>query len=114
MSGIFGLFLHQLRPLEELVDAAVARMGLIPGNLEDGKRNLRPDMVPAIFLDRAANQARAGARYMREILPTQVDDAALRARLAEAGEGAASAYEGYIEFLEEMRPAGSGERALGA
>ncbi len=74
MSGIFGLFLHQLRPMEELVDAAVARMALIPGNLEDGERNLRPEMVPAIFLDRAANQARAGARYVRELLPAQVDD----------------------------------------
>ena len=63
MGGIFGLFLHQLRPMQELVEAAVARMRLIPGNLEDGKRNLRPEMVPGIFLDRAANQARAGARF---------------------------------------------------
>src|SRR5688500_199440 len=104
MSGIFSLFLHQLRPMNELVDAAVSRMRLIPGNLEDGKRNLRPDMVPAIFLDRAANQARAGARYVREILPAQVDDEPLRARLAEAGEAAASAYESYVAFLEAMRP----------
>ena len=94
MSGIFGLFLHQLRPMEELVDAAVARMALIPGNLEDGERNLRPELVPAIFLDRAANQARAGARYVREILPAQIDEGPLRARMAEAGEAAGSAYDG--------------------
>ena len=84
MTGIFALFLHRLRPLEELVDAAVERMRLIPANLADGRRNLRPDMVPEIFLDRAANQARAGARYVREILPSQVDDAALA---REAGGG---------------------------
>lgn len=113
MSGIFALFLHRLRPMGELVDAAVARMRLIPDNLEDGKRNLRPEMVPAIFLDRAANQARAGARYVREILPAQMGDGADRARLAEAGEAAASAYERYVEFLEEMRPNASGEWALG-
>jgi uncharacterized protein (DUF885 family) len=113
MGGIFGLFLHRLRPIEQLVDAAVARMRLIPGNLEDGKRNLRPEMVPSIFLDRAANQARAGARYVREILPSQVDDRPLRARLADAGEAAAAAYDGYIAFLEEMRPAATGEWALG-
>src|ERR671916_1471555 len=83
MSGIFGLFLHRLRPTEELVAAAVERMKQIPKNLEDGKRNLRPDMVPSIFLDRAANQARAGARYVREILPAQLDDEPSRARLAE-------------------------------
>jgi uncharacterized protein (DUF885 family) len=113
MSGIFGLFLHRLRPVEELVEAAVARMRLIPENLEDGKRNLRADMVPAIFLDRAANQARAGSRYVREILPSQIDEGPLRGRLADAGEAAAAAYDGYVAFLEEMRPDASGEWAIG-
>ncbi|MBA2633904.1 MAG: DUF885 domain-containing protein [Chloroflexi bacterium] len=113
MTGIFSLFLHRLRPMEELVDAAVARMRLIPGNLEDGKRNLRPEMVPGIFLDRAANQARAGARYLREILPAQMDDGPLRAKLAEAGEAAGSAYDEYVAFLEEMRPTTAGDYMLG-
>jgi len=113
MQGIFNLFLHRLRPIQELADAAVARMRLIPGNLADGRRNLRPEMVPGIFLDRAANQARAGARYVREILPAQVEDAALRARLAEAGEAAASAYDEYVAFLEGMRADASGEWMLG-
>jgi uncharacterized protein (DUF885 family) len=113
MSGIFTLFLHQLRPVEELVDAAVERMKQIQGNLDSGVRNLRPELVPAIFLDRAVNQARAGARYVREILPTQVEDSALSARLAEAGEDAAIAYEDYVAFLDEMRPTAHGEWMLG-
>jgi uncharacterized protein (DUF885 family) len=113
MNGIFVLFLHGLRPTEDLVESAVARMRLIPGNLEAGRRNLRPEMVPAIFLDRAANQARAGARYMREILPSQMDDPTLGARLAEAGAAAASAYDDYVAFLEEMRPSATGAWALG-
>ncbi len=113
MGGIFSLFLHRLRPMDQLVSAAVARMKLIPGNLEDGKRNLRPDMVPEIFLDRAANQARAGAKYVREILPAQIEDAALSSKLAEAGEAAGSAYDGYVAYLEEMRPNATGEWMLG-
>jgi uncharacterized protein (DUF885 family) len=113
MSGIFGLFLHRLRPMDDLVDSAVARLRQIPGNLEAGKRNLRPEMVPEIFLDRAANQARAGARYVREILPGQMDDDRLRAKLREAGEATASAYDDYVAFLEEMRPHATGEWALG-
>ena len=113
MNGIFALFLHRLRPSGELVDAAVARMRQIPANLEDGRRNLRAEMVPAIFLDRAANQARAGARYVREILPAQVDDETQRARLADAGDAAGAAYDGYVEFLEEMRSTATGEWALG-
>ncbi len=113
LGGIFSLFLHRLRPIEELVDAALSRLRLIPDNLEDGKRNLRPDMVPAIFLERAANQARAGARYVRELLPAQVEDSALAGRLAEAGDATASAYESYVAFLEEMRPSATGDWALG-
>jgi uncharacterized protein (DUF885 family) len=113
LSGVFTLFLHQLRPMSELVDAAVSRLRLIAENLEAGRRNLSPEMVPAIFLDRAANQARAGARYVRELLPGQVEDPALASRLAEAGEDTASSYESYVAFLEEMRPDASGEWALG-
>jgi uncharacterized protein (DUF885 family) len=113
MQGIFGLFLHRLRPVGELVDAAVARMRLIPDNLDDGKRNLRSAMVAPIFLDRAANQARAGARYVREILPAQIDEGPLRAKLAEAGEAAGAAYDDYVAYLEEMRPEASGEWAIG-
>jgi len=113
MQGIFLLFLHRLRPIAELVDSAVSRLRLIPGNLEDARRNLRPDMVPAIFLDRAANQARAGARYVRELLPAQIEGDEPREKLAAAGAAAASAYEEYVTFLEEMRPTATGEWALG-
>jgi len=113
MGGIFGLFLHRLRPMAELVDSAIARMRLIPDNLADGRRNLRADMVPPIFLDRAANQARAGARYVREILPAQVDDPVLAAKLSAAGAAAASAYDDYVGFLEEMRSSASGDWQLG-
>jgi uncharacterized protein (DUF885 family) len=113
MQGIFLLFLHQLRPMDELVDAAVSRMAQIPDNLADAERNLDPALVPSIFLDRAVNQARAGARYVREILPAQVDDPHLRDRLAEEGRRTADAYDAYVAFLEEMRPIAAGEWALG-
>jgi uncharacterized protein (DUF885 family) len=113
MQGIFLLFLHQLRPMDELVDAAVSRMAQIPDNLADAERNLDPALVPPIFLERAVNQARAGARYVREILPTQVDDAQLRDRLATQGALTADAYETYVAFLQEMRPLAAGEWMLG-
>ncbi|MBW3612358.1 MAG: DUF885 domain-containing protein [Chloroflexi bacterium] len=113
MNGIFTLFLHRLRPTGEMVDAAISRMQQIPDNLAAGRENLRPELVPAIFLDRAANQARAGARYVREILPSQIEEDDLRARLAEAGETTASAYEDYVAHLESMREAADGEWAIG-
>ena len=113
LRGVFGLFLHRLRPEEELVAAAAARLRAVPQNLEDGKRNLRDELVPAILLDRAVNQAHAGARYARELLPAEVTDGALRSQLAEAGAVAATAYEDYAVFLDEMRPRATGDWAFG-
>ncbi len=113
LHGVYSLFMHRLRPEAELVAAAAARLRGVPGNLADGKRNLRPDLVPAILLDRAVNQARAGARYARELLPAEVADAAARAELAAAGSVAAAAYEDYAAFLDEMRPSATGDWAFG-
>jgi uncharacterized protein (DUF885 family) len=113
LEGVFGLFLHRLRPEAELVEAAAARLRGVPANLEDARRNLREELVPAILLDRAVNQARAGARYVRDMLPSQEADADLRATLAEAGAVAADAYESYAAFLDEMRPRATGDWAFG-
>ena len=113
LRGVFGLFLHRLRPESELVGAAAARLRAVPGNLEDGKRNLRDELVPAILLDRAVNQARAGARYARELLLAEVTDGDLRAQLAEAGEVAAAAFEEYASYLDQMRPRATGDWGFG-
>ena len=113
LRGVFGLFLHRLRPESELVAAAAARLRAVPGNLDDGKRNLRDELVPAILLDRAVNQARAGARYARELLPAEVTDGDLRAQLAEAGEVAAAAFEGFAGYLDQMRPRATGDWSFG-
>ena len=64
LSGIFSLFLHRLRPMGELVDAAISRLRAIPANLEDGTRNLRPELVPA-DLPRARRQPGACWRPVR-------------------------------------------------
>jgi uncharacterized protein (DUF885 family) len=110
--GVFVLFLHQLRPEAELVASAAARLRQVPANLEAGRANLRPELVPAILLDRAINQARAGANYTRLLLPAQVAEEH-RATLAEAGAETAEAFEAYAEFLESLRPQAKGEWAFG-
>jgi len=112
MRGVFTLFLHRLRPEGELARAAAARLRQVPDNLEAGRQNLRPELVPAILLDRAINQARAGANYTRHLLPAQVEEAN-RAELAEAGAMAGDAFEAYAGFLEEMRPQATGDWAFG-
>src|SRR5580765_4836751 len=90
LEGVFILFLHRLRPEAELVRSAVARLRGIPDQLDAGRANLRPDLVPALLLKRAVNQARAGARYTRELVLTQVEPSN-RPELAAAGSVAGDA-----------------------
>lgn len=111
LEGVFILFLHRLRPEAELVRSAVKRLEGIPAQLEAGKANLRADLVPALLLKRAVNQARAGAHYTRELLVAGVE-ASNRPALEGAGAQAADALEAYAAFLEEMEPNATGDWAF--
>ena len=111
LDGVFILFLHRLRPEPDLVRSAVGRLRGIPSQLDHARANLRPDLVPALLLKRAVNQARAGARYTRELVLTQVDPAN-RPELEAAGAVAGDALEAYATFLEEMEPNATGDWAF--
>jgi uncharacterized protein (DUF885 family) len=112
LEGVFILFLHRLRPEPDLVASAIRRLNGIPAQLDAARANLRPDLVPALLLKRAVNQARAGAHYTRELLPAQVE-LANRPELEAAGAQAAEALEAYATFLEEMEPNATGDWAFG-
>jgi uncharacterized protein (DUF885 family) len=111
LEGVFILFLHRLRPEADLVRSAVKRLEGIPAQLAAGKANLQPDLVPALLLKRAVNQARAGAHYTRELLVAGVE-ASNRPALEGAGAVAADALEDYAAFLEEMEPNATGDWAF--
>src|SRR4029079_6753269 len=112
LEGVFILFLHRLRPEPELVKSAIGRLRGMPAQLAEARTNLRPDLVPALLLKRAVNQARAGADYTRDLLPAQVDPANRDGLLA-AGAEAGDALEAYADFLEEMEPNATGDWAFG-
>lgn len=113
LHGVFVLFLHRLRPEPELVRSAVARLRALPANLADGERNLQPELAPAVYVERALGQARAGSRYARELVPREVADPRLQAELAEAGAMAAAAFERFAAFLEGLREKATGPWAIG-
>src|SRR5436190_18911686 len=49
LGGVFTLFLHRLKPEPELVKSAIARLQALRGVLEDGRRNLKPELTPRIY-----------------------------------------------------------------
>src|SRR3984893_16094823 len=63
LNGVFNLFLHRLKPEPDLVRAAVSRLRAIPRALEEGRRNIRAELAPRVYIDRAIRQARAGSRF---------------------------------------------------
>jgi uncharacterized protein (DUF885 family) len=113
LGGVFTLFLHRLRPEAELARAATARLRAVPGQVADGMRNLVPELAPRVYVQRALGQARAGARYARELVAAELADPAQRAAVAEAGATAAAAYEDFAAFLERLAPRAEGAWAIG-
>lgn len=113
LTGVFTLFLHRLRPERDLAEAARARLLGVTKHIADGNMNVDFALVPPIFVERAIGQARAAARYARELVPAEVKDPALRQRVAEAGATAAGAYEDFAKFLDANKSRASGDYAIG-
>ena len=103
-NGLFGLFLHRLRPESELVDAAVARLAQAPRALEQGRANLDPKLAHPLILERGRDAARGTARYVREMLPREAGTDRDRARLAEAGADAARALDAWAALSRRHEP----------
>ena len=113
LGGVFTLFLHRLRPERDLAEATRARLLGVTRQVADGKANLDFALVPRVYLDRAIGQAKAAARYARELVPQEVKDPALRQKVAEAGATAAGSFEDFAAFLETNRARASGDYAIG-
>src|SRR5437867_1776601 len=113
LGGVFSLFLHRLRPEKELAEAARSRLTKVPKNISDGIANLDLARTPRVYLERALGQAKAAAKYARELVPAEVKDPASKARLAEAGAGAAKAFDEFASYLEQRKADAKGDWAIG-
>jgi uncharacterized protein (DUF885 family) len=98
-DGLFSLFLHRLRPEQDLVDAACARLTQTARALEQGRANLDAALAHPLIVNRAMASARSSARYVRELLPSEVEAVELRERLRSAGAEAGDALERWASFL---------------
>ena len=113
LQGVFSLFLHRLRPEKDLAEAARARLAEIPRALRQGIDNLDFTIVPRIYVDRAIGQAKAAAKYARELVPQEVKDPKIREQLAATGADAGDAFDAFAEFLTEKKEKASGTYAIG-
>jgi uncharacterized protein (DUF885 family) len=113
LNGVFSLFLHRLRPERELADAAAKRLEGVPTNIRDGVANLDFSRTPRVYAERAMGQAKAAARYARELVPAEVKDASSKQRLTEAGAKAAKAFDEFASYLESNKDRATGDWAIG-
>ncbi len=113
LQGVFSLFLHKIRPENELADAARARLAEVPRALRQGMDNLDFTIVPRIYVDRAIGQAKAAATYARELVAQEVQDQTRREQLAATGGEAGDAYDAFAEFLIEKKEKATGTYAIG-
>ncbi len=113
IDGIFLLFLHRLRPEQDLVDAATSRLAQVPEVFRHGRANLDPALSHPLLIERGVGSARAAARYLRDHLPGEARDAELAERLRSAGARAAEAFEDWARFLEGFRGTAHGTWVFG-
>ena len=113
LQGVFSLFLHRMRPENDLADAARARLAEVPRALRQGMDNLDFTIVPRIYVDRAIGQAKAAAKYARELVPQEVQDPTKREQLAATGGEAGDAFDAFAAFLQDKREKATGTYAIG-
>jgi len=113
LMGVFSLFIRRLHPEPELVRDAVSRLGQVEEVLDRGRDNLDPALASPLLVNRALGQCRAAIVYCRDLLPPEVSDDKDRAKIAEAGAGAAAAYESFAAFLTGLADSATGDWALG-
>jgi uncharacterized protein (DUF885 family) len=112
LSGVFGLLQHRLRPTPELATAVAARLRATPELLQQGIENLDPELAHPAILRRALAMVRAGSGYARSV-SAEFGPEEGREEVGEAGEVAASAFEGFAVHIEALEGRAHGEWAIG-
>ncbi|MDQ3760141.1 MAG: DUF885 domain-containing protein [Actinomycetota bacterium] len=112
-TGLLLPFLHRLRPELELVSGVAARLAEVPEVLESCRQNLDPELSAPRLVRRALRQAAAGPAFLRDSLPAEVHDPALRARVVDAAEPAVQAFEEITGFLTDFAERAAGDWRMG-
>ncbi|GLZ28778.1 hypothetical protein Lesp02_09680 [Lentzea sp. NBRC 105346] len=110
---LHAAFTYGLRPEPELVETVIARLAEIPSILAACRANLDPSLASPVIVQRGIDQARTGRAFLTRALPVSVQDERLRARLVEAAEPAAEAFDALVVFLESFLDRAHGDWRMG-
>ncbi len=116
LGGVMLLLLKEFAPLADRLRSALGRVRQVPRLLQEAQQNLIPAEVPRVWAEVAVEQAQQAPGLFLGLLPAVAAQAApdLQADLAEAGQAAAGAIQGYLSFLqEEVIPHAQGTFAVG-
>jgi uncharacterized protein (DUF885 family) len=114
LAGVHLLFVHRLHDEPALADAVVARLDAAPAALAAARANLDPELASPVLLGRFIPQAAGAGAWLRDGVPAEFGDDALRARVAESGARAADAMDSFASWLEGLRAQARGGYAIGA
>jgi uncharacterized protein (DUF885 family) len=113
LHTLFSAFLHRLRPEAELVDSVVTRLREVPDVLAACRANLDPELAAPKIVRRGADQARTARAFLTTALPAEVTDETLRAKLLQAAEPAAAAFDDLVGFLDALAERATGDWRMG-
>ena len=104
--------------MEERLALLGERLAEAPAALDAARANLDPALVPIEWIDIATRTAPAGARFLREHLPTVIPDTSLgravRRTTLPAAQAAADALDRYAAWLRsDLEPKAEGTFAIG-
>ncbi|HWW73805.1 MAG TPA: DUF885 family protein, partial [Pyrinomonadaceae bacterium] len=119
-SGVDNILKRNFAPIEQRLQAVLARERQIPRLLAEARANL--DNPPRIYTETAVAQVAGGVSFFERVVPQMFEraggsglNAARRAEFHEANEQAASALRSYRDWLErDLLPRSNGDFALGA
>ncbi len=116
LGGVLVLIMKEFAPLPERLGSALGRVRETPRVLREAQGNLIPAEVPKAWVDVAIEQLQQAAGLYAGFLPAMAAAAApdLQSDLAEAGQAAVQAIQGYASYLQDVVvPQATGDFATG-
>jgi uncharacterized protein (DUF885 family) len=106
-------YIHRLHDEPELVEDTLGKLAELPGVLAACRENLDPELTAPLIAGRGLGQARTGRDFVTGSLLGMIADERARARVAQAAEPAAAAFDELTEFLGQFEKRASGDWRLG-